>query len=89
MKRVQQAVIMAENRLIEPDDLQLPRCRLDELQSLAEARACAEKAAIVSALRACRYNVAAAAERLEVSRATLYRLLERYRLGRVLTVCHG
>jgi DNA-binding NtrC family response regulator len=81
MNCVRHAVIMAENRLIEPDDLRLPRGKAGAPQSLAEARASAERSAIASALQASRHNMSDAAARLAISRATLYRLVERYWLG--------
>lgn len=46
--------------------------------TLEGARAKAEIDAIRSALRRCQHNVSEAARELGVSRATLYRLLERY-----------
>lgn len=80
MNRVRQAMIMSENRLITPEDLGLESVANEELPSLAEARASAEKETISLALRQSAYNVSAAASKLGTSRATLYRLAGRHQL---------
>jgi len=71
--------VMCEGRLISPRDLGLdqdaPNC---SLMTLAEARAKAEKEAIETTLSAVRNNVSKAARRLDISRVTLYRLLEQH-----------
>jgi DNA-binding NtrC family response regulator len=46
------------------------------LMTLAEARAKAEKEAIENTLAAVRNNVSKAAKRLDISRVTLYRLMD-------------
>jgi DNA-binding NtrC family response regulator len=79
INRIQRAVVMCEGRLISPRDLGLdqdaPNC---SLMTLAEARAKAEKEAIETTLSAVRNNVSKAARRLDISRVTLYRLLEQH-----------
>jgi DNA-binding NtrC family response regulator len=79
VNRIQRAVVMCEGRLVKPRDLGLdqdtPNCTL---MTLAEARAKAEKEAIESTLGAARNNVSKAARRLDISRVTLYRLMEQH-----------
>jgi DNA-binding NtrC family response regulator len=79
VNRIQRAVVMCEGKLVRPRDLGLdkdaPNCTL---MTLAEARAQAEKAAIEATLAAVRNNVSKAARRLNISRVTLYRLMEQH-----------
>jgi DNA-binding NtrC family response regulator len=77
--RVRQAVVMSENRLLTPNDLGLEK-RVDGrlMMTLNAARAQAEHEAIRLSLRRNQNNISGAARQLGVSRATLYRLLERH-----------
>jgi DNA-binding NtrC family response regulator len=79
VNRIQRAVVMCEGRTIRPRDLGLdqdiPDCTL---MTLAQAREKAEKEAIETTLRAVRNNVSKAARRLDISRVTLYRLMEQH-----------
>ncbi len=78
INRVRQAVVLSENRLLTPHDLGLEkRVSSDGFLTLVEARSRAEHETIRRALRRNQNNVAAAARQLGVSRATLYRMLER------------
>lgn len=79
VNRVRQAVVMSENRLLTPHDLGLEK-RIDGrmMMTLDAARAQAEHEAIRLSLRRNQNNVSEAARQLGVSRATLYRLLERH-----------
>ncbi|MBI3431309.1 MAG: sigma-54-dependent Fis family transcriptional regulator [Hydrogenophilales bacterium] len=78
INRVRQAVVLSENRLLTPRDLGLEkRVSSDGFLTLVEARSRAEHETIRRALRRNQNNVAAAARQLGVSRATLYRMLER------------
>lgn len=43
--------------------------------------ACAQRIAIEEALRECGYNLSQAAKRLHIGRTTLYKLMEKYRIG--------
>lgn len=75
---VRRAVIMSENRLLTPDDLGLEkRVPVADTLTIAEARVRAEDHAIRNALRRTRNNMTDAARQLGISRATLYRMLER------------
>lgn len=81
MNRVRQALIMSENAFVTAEDLGLNAVSVAaEPATLAEVRASAEKTAIVRALERNCFKVPPAAEMLGVSRATLYRLVERYQL---------
>ena len=83
INRVRRAMVMAEGRLITPQDLGLAGRQVGmghEILTLAEARTRAERDAILHALACSNKNVSAAARSLGVSRVTLYRLLEKYRI---------
>ena len=79
--RVERAVALAEGAWVAPGDL-FPdhRAALDEgpaVSTLAEARDAAERRAIAAALEACEGDVAMAAERLKVSRSTMFEKVRR------------
>jgi DNA-binding NtrC family response regulator len=79
VNRMQRAVVMCEGRLLKPRDLGLDQDAPNiTLMTLAEARAKAEKEAIEATLTAVRNNVSKAARRLDISRVTLYRLMEQH-----------
>lgn len=81
MNRIRQGVVMAEHPYLTPEDLGMERRASNAGHpTLDGARTKAEIEAIRSALRRCQHNVSEAARELGVSRATLYRLLERYAL---------
>jgi DNA-binding NtrC family response regulator len=82
INRIRQGVIMAEHPYLTPEDLGMER-RASSIGRLTldGARTKAEIDAIRSALRRCQHNVSEAAKELGVSRATLYRLLERHALS--------
>jgi DNA-binding NtrC family response regulator len=76
--RVQRAIVMCDGRLITARDLLLDGCTsAKNFASLASARSGTERNIVESALARNRYNVAATARDLAVSRVTLYRLLRR------------
>jgi DNA-binding NtrC family response regulator len=78
INRVRRAVIMSENTLLTPEDLGLEKRAADAGNiTLDQARAHAELQAIRCALRRNQNNMSAAARQLGISRATLYRVLER------------
>ncbi|MGM0676636.1 MAG: sigma 54-interacting transcriptional regulator [Pseudomonadota bacterium] len=80
INRVRRAMVLCENRFIQPEDLGLEDALENTLPqaSLEAVRAEAERKAITRALRTCEGNVSAAARRLNVSRITLYRLARRH-----------
>ncbi|HEX7972123.1 MAG TPA: sigma 54-interacting transcriptional regulator [Thiobacillus sp.] len=82
INRIRQGVVMAEHAYLTPEDLGMERRASGTGRlTLDEARARAEFDAIRSTLRRCQHNVSEAAKELGVSRATLYRLLERHELS--------
>jgi DNA-binding NtrC family response regulator len=79
--RVRRAVVMGEGRLVSSADLGLDA--LDQLPSpptLEAARDEAERRILLEALDRHRGNVTRAARELDVSRVTLYRLLDKHRI---------
>jgi DNA-binding NtrC family response regulator len=81
INRVRRAVVMGESRLIGVDHLGLERrqnSRTESLKTLQEARRGGERAAILAALRNTRKNISVAARQLDISRVTLYRLMQRH-----------
>ena len=87
INRIRRAIVMCEGRLIGPDDLGLNVVEFyggGRVRSLEDARIDAEKEAIVSALRSCKQNMTRAAKVLGVSRVTLYRLVEKHQLQKML-----
>ncbi|HYA14876.1 MAG TPA: PEP-CTERM-box response regulator transcription factor [Syntrophales bacterium] len=77
--RIKRAIIMADSRNITPQDLEmeLPRQKYESM-GLKEARESLEKELILKALARNHGNVTKAAIELEVSRPTLYDLMEKY-----------
>lgn len=81
INRMRRAMVMAEGRLLQPEDLGLERRgHWRQPRSLEEIRENAEHQAIRAALIRNRQCVTEAAQELEVSRMTLYRLMDRYGL---------
>ena len=79
MNRVRRAIVMSEDQLITPQDLQLAdRTGESTVIHLDVARQEAERHSLLGALQHANGNAGRAAELLGVSRATLYRLLERH-----------
>ena len=80
INRVRRAMVMAEGRLIVPQDLGLApeRAPLLEAAALDEARIRAERDAIDASLQRAGRNISLAARDLGVSRMTLYRLLAKH-----------
>lgn len=78
INRVRRAMVMCEGRWISAADLGLEPA--GERCTLGEIRAHAERTAIEQALSATGGNISQAAQELGISRVTLYRLIEKYRL---------
>jgi DNA-binding NtrC family response regulator len=81
MNRVQRAVLMSECQTITTQDMGL-ECRSTDQRvfTLEEARSAAERNVVIAALKRARKNVTQAAQELGVSRATLYRIIEKYHI---------
>ncbi|MBS1212294.1 MAG: sigma54 specific transcriptional regulator, Fis family [Proteobacteria bacterium] len=79
INRIRRALVMTENRWLTPADLGLERRahRRSQVADLNEARIVAEKQAIQNALRQSGYNLSVAAKSLNISRMTLYRLMQK------------
>ena len=86
MNCIHHAIVMSENRLLTPSDLGLDRRYKDRmLQTLDEARATADREAIITSLRYTNNNMSRAAESLGISRVSLYRLIEKYNILAAVT----
>ncbi len=79
INRIQHAMIMSENKLINAADLGLPHPTTTSL-TLDEIRASVEKEVIVSTLQRHQNNVSEVARQLGVSRVTLYRMIDRLKI---------
>jgi DNA-binding NtrC family response regulator len=82
LKRViDQALLLSESKWLTPEDLGLERrSHRRYLTTLEEYRAEADQDAILSAMRYANYNITKAAKILNVSRVTLYSLIDKYNL---------
>lgn len=79
VNRIQRAVIMSDTPLLTPADMGLDRRSGDRsLKTLEQARFEADRRALVRALNVSGHNIAETARFLEVSRLTVYRLIERH-----------
>jgi two-component system NtrC family response regulator len=79
--KVKRAVVMGAGPLIEPKDLELSGGEMKpRVTPLREAREAAERKALCAALTESGENVSKAAELLEITRPTLYALLNRFNL---------
>lgn len=86
INRIRRAIVMSEGRMISTTDLGLGNSGPPDsgaVISLDQARQDAEQNAIISALRYCRNNMTKSAKVLGVSRVTLYRMIEKYQLGKI------
>ena len=81
--RIQQAIVMSENRLLKASDLELERRSEDRhLITLEESRNQADKRAIKARLAQNNYNMTQAAKQLGISRVTQYRLMEKHDINK-------
>ena len=79
--RIKRAVIMAEGKLIMPEDLDLDSAEEEPMAvNLKSVRELADRRAIRQALARTENNVSAAAKLLGISRPTLYDLMKQYSL---------
>jgi DNA-binding NtrC family response regulator len=78
---IRNAVVMSENRLLTPLDLNLDkRHKIRKLKTLEETRTLADLDAITTSLYHTNNNISLAAESLGVTRSTLYRLIDKHQL---------
>ncbi|WP_249199175.1 VpsR-related response regulator [Photobacterium sp. GJ3] len=77
--RIKRSVLLTEQKNIEAEHLELPR-QADDKQSLKKIREESERSALLSVLENNRGQITAAARELGVSRATMYRLLNKHDL---------
>jgi len=81
MNSIRGALVMSDGPLLMPEDLGLERRYIGrDVRTLEEARATAEKAAIYNAFENAANNISHAADRLGISRGTLYRLMEKHNI---------
>ncbi|WP_408900440.1 sigma-54-dependent transcriptional regulator [Photobacterium piscicola] len=77
--QIKRAVLLAENKCIEADQLDIPRV-IDDKLSLKKVREESERNALLTVLENNKGQISAAARELGVSRATMYRLLNKHQL---------
>ena len=77
INRVRRALVMADGRLVMPQDLGLESARVTT-SALDDVRARTERLALRECLQRSGRNVSRAARELGVSRTTLYRLLSKH-----------
>jgi DNA-binding NtrC family response regulator len=83
VNRVQKATIMTDGTYIEPEDLGLDRTHdSGSPGSLIAARTATQRDLIRQTLERYRFNIAASARSLGVSRVTLYRLMHKFDIAR-------
>jgi hypothetical protein len=82
MNCIRHAVVMSENTLLTPEDLGMDRkYQFPAPLSLDEGRAAVDRNLILSSMHHTNNNVSRAAEILGISRVSLYRLIDKYRLS--------
>ncbi|WP_231730666.1 sigma-54-dependent transcriptional regulator [Photobacterium aquimaris] len=77
--QIKRAVLLAENKCIEAEQLDIPRL-VDDKLSLKKVREESERNALLTVLENNKGQISAAARELGVSRATMYRLLNKHEL---------
>jgi DNA-binding NtrC family response regulator len=83
INRTRRAMVLAEGRLIQPNDLGLGDTgRPAHAAALDESRIAAERGAVQASLERAGNNISRAARDLGVSRMTLYRLLDKHGIRR-------
>ncbi|MGR5064164.1 sigma-54-dependent transcriptional regulator [Photobacterium sp. DNB22_13_2] len=75
---IKRAILLADDKVLQADHLDLPR--VVDKQSLKKIRAESERGAILTVLENNKGQISAAARELGVSRATMYRLLNKHDL---------
>lgn len=75
--RIKRGVIMAEGRQVNAADLELEVATGSAARTLKDAREAAEREIVVSTLKKSKWKIAPAAAQLDISRPTLYELMEK------------
>jgi two-component system NtrC family response regulator len=75
--RIKRGVIMAEGRQVNPADLELDAATGSAARTLKDAREAAEREIVLAALKKNKWKIAPAATQLDISRPTLYELMEK------------
>jgi two-component system, NtrC family, response regulator len=84
--RIKRAVIMADGRQVSAADLELVDGILpNKSRTLRDARESAERDVIVAALKRNKWKISPAASDLEISRPTLYELMEKLKIQKPVT----
>jgi two-component system NtrC family response regulator len=68
---------MAEGRQVNPADLELDAATGSAARTLKDAREAAERDIVLAALKKNKWKIAPAATQLDISRPTLYELMEK------------
>ncbi|WEM41883.1 VpsR-related response regulator [Photobacterium sp. DA100] len=76
---IKRAILLSDDKVLEAEHLDLPRTS-DDKQSLKEIRSDSERGAILAVLENNKGQISAAARELGISRATMYRLLNKHDL---------
>ena len=79
ISQIKRAILLSESKTIEAEHLDLPR-QGDDKQSLKKIREESERSALLTVLENNKGQISAAARELGVSRATMYRLLNKHDL---------
>ncbi|MCW8330078.1 VpsR-related response regulator [Photobacterium sp. SDRW27] len=79
ISQIKRAILLTESKTIEVEHLDLPRL-VDDKQSLKKIREESERSALLTVLENNKGQISAAARELGVSRATMYRLLNKHDL---------
>lgn len=79
VNQMKRAVLMCEGTILEPDHFDLPT-QNQHVRSLKVIRENSEREALIQALDTYHGQVALAAKELKISRATMYRLLSKYKI---------
>ncbi|AHI27769.1 PEP-CTERM-box response regulator transcription factor [Marinobacter similis] len=82
INKIKRATIMATGKRVTAEDLELPsKAPANNMQlNLRQVRECAERQAIIQALRSCNNNMAGASRLLGITRPTLYNLTDKYNI---------
>lgn len=79
--RIERAVILCENNTITPQDLDLEQIDVFDLEADEVSLSEIEKISIEKVLEKHQFNITKSAEELGLSRAALYRRIEKYNIS--------